>query len=116
MLAKQYLKDNGFTSHRGKRTADEITALNNAIETYGDIFSDYKYRKPKAQSVMKAPSITKNVAYRRKENVLAIVDSEGTRIALDHHPACGQSIRRCQCGEITPPSWISAESWSLELR
>lgn len=116
--ASDYLSDNGFTKHRGKRTLDEIKALNAAVDKFGaDIFSDYVYRKPKAVA-MKAPTISSEVSYRREENTIRVVDSlTGATIHVD---TCsnGHSVRRCNCSKVQPISWLQdiAESWSLVVR
>ena len=118
MLAKDFLKDNNFVPHRGKRTAEEVAALNSAIEQYGNIFSDYTYRKPKDTSFVKAPETTNIINYRRKENTLRGVDFlTGATIQVDFCSQ-GHSIRRCSCAEVKPIKFLTtiADSWSLVVR
>lgn len=118
MKAKQFLIDNGFVVKKGRKPADQIKALNEAIEKFGsNIFEDYTYTKPKDVVTLKAPSITSSVSYMRAENTIRIIDTFGTTIQVDHCQA-GHSVRRCSCKEVQPTKFLMdiAESWSLVVR
>lgn len=115
MLAKELLKKNGFPVGRGRRSLEATAFLNKYLDEGGEL-EDYSKIKTKGTGQMKA-SLLSTIHKVREENQMHIIDSEGMTYNLDFHSLCGKSIRQCNCKSgPTPPTWLKAESWSLQIR
>lgn len=116
MLAKEVLKKNGFSVGRGRRSLESIAFLNKYLDE-GNELEDYSKTKTKIAGNQMKASLLSSIHKVREENQMHIIDSEGMTYNLDFHSLCGKSIRQCNCSTgPQPPTWLKAESWSLQIR
>lgn len=125
--AREYLVGLGLAKAgvRGGFSREAHKALKNALDS-GMTFKDWDKNgriipdKNKVR-VVKIPGQTTRAAIAtrtrkplREHSRMLITEKNGTKIVLDSHSVCGNSIRFCTCRKLEPPKYMDVASFVLE--